>query len=184
MLVMTWNVRGLGNREKRRLVRSLVSKYRPVVFFIQETKLSSTDNGVLRSLGGSLLSTRVWVDDVRSVGGLVTLWDEELFLAKAYISNQRCIILMGELLKFKKDVVFCNVYTANMESERQELWEFLEISRNSFTMPWILGGDFNRVLDSSERKGGGGNVTSMKNFGSFISKMEVINIPLRGISFT
>ncbi|KAK3189698.1 hypothetical protein Dsin_029259 [Dipteronia sinensis] len=51
-------------------------------------------------------------------------------------------------------------------------------------MPWILGGDFYTVLDSSERKGGGGNVTSMRNFGSFISKMKVINIPLRGISFT
>ena len=119
MLAMTWNVRGLGSREKRRFVRSLVYKHQPTVFILQETKLSSIDRGIISSLGGTILSRGMCVDANGLIGGLVTLWNDNFFLVKDCISNQRCIILVGVLLRINKEVVFCNVYTANVENERK-----------------------------------------------------------------
>ncbi|KAK3222231.1 hypothetical protein Dsin_009256 [Dipteronia sinensis] len=46
------------------------------------------------------------------------------------------------------------------------------------------GGDFNTVLDSSERKDGNGNMASSRNFSSFILNANVVDMPLRGITFT
>ncbi|KAK2634859.1 hypothetical protein Ddye_029651 [Dipteronia dyeriana] len=102
----------------------------------------------------------------------------------ACIHNQRCITLTGELLKIKKDIVFCNVCAANVENDRKELWEFIAASRNSFPMPWCIGGDFNTVLEPSERKCGQSNMVSMSNFRSFLPNMEVVDILLHGVSFT
>ncbi|KAK3199332.1 hypothetical protein Dsin_022747 [Dipteronia sinensis] len=58
-------------------------------------------------------------------GGLISLWNNELFSVKACVSNKRCIILQREILELKKLVVFCNVYAVTVESERRQLWEYL-----------------------------------------------------------
>ncbi|KAK3228826.1 hypothetical protein Dsin_000707 [Dipteronia sinensis] len=82
------------------------------------------------------------------------------------------------------EVVFCNVYAPNMESERKGLWDFIENITHSFSMPWCLGGDFNTVLDPSESKGGECNMGSARNFNLFISRSKVVDIPLHGITYT
>ena len=88
------------------------------------------------------------------------------------------------LNKIKKDIVFCNVYVASVESERRELWDFILSSQQSFSAPWVVGGDFNTVLDSSERKGEGCNLGSIRNFNSFVLQARVVDIPLLGNPFT
>ncbi|KAI9160744.1 hypothetical protein LWI28_011158 [Acer negundo] len=68
--------------------------------------------------GGSWLAKGLSVDSVGSAGSLISLWNEEYFIAKACVSNSWCIIIVRELVKLAKDVVFCNVYAPNIESER------------------------------------------------------------------
>ena len=34
MLALSWNVRGLGRREKRRMVKNLVLKHKPMLLFL------------------------------------------------------------------------------------------------------------------------------------------------------
>ncbi|KAI9197737.1 hypothetical protein LWI28_003456 [Acer negundo] len=53
---------GLGKAVKRRKVRREVSQIRPEVLFVQESKLVVFDNGVIRDIGGDLLSKGVGVD--------------------------------------------------------------------------------------------------------------------------
>ncbi|KAK2655357.1 hypothetical protein Ddye_008409 [Dipteronia dyeriana] len=148
MLVLSWNVRGLGKMEKKRVIR------------------------------------RLGVEAAGSAGGIITLWNEDVFSVNACISNDRCIIVSGELRKLKKEVVFCNVYAANVERERKDLWEFILNAQASLPGPWVIGGDFNTVINSSERKGGSGSSGSMRNFKDFIFRAIVIDIPLHGLRFT
>ncbi|KAK3197898.1 hypothetical protein Dsin_021313 [Dipteronia sinensis] len=74
---------------------------------------------VLRSLGGSFLTRGVGVDAVGSVGGLISLWNEVFFIFKSSESNNRCIILVEELIIPMKDVVLCNVYASNVEMKER-----------------------------------------------------------------
>ncbi|KAK3222180.1 hypothetical protein Dsin_009205 [Dipteronia sinensis] len=184
MLALSWNIRGLGRPEKRSCVRKLVALHKPSILFLQETKLSCYDSKIYNSIGGAWLNRGLGVEADRAVGGLLTLWNDELFLAKACIKNSRCIVIAGELVKLAKEVAFCNVHTHNSENERVELWDFIVWAQPSFSMPWCMGGDFNTVLCDTERKGGASNSASMRNFRSFLLQAKVVDIPIHGCAFT
>ena len=40
MIILSWNVRGLNNIPRQKVVRRLIDSHSPDVIFIQETKLS------------------------------------------------------------------------------------------------------------------------------------------------
>ena len=69
MLVISWNVRGLGFGVKRRMVKDLVCSYKPEILFLQETKLKNFDYRVVNSIGGSWLSKGIGVDAGVHLGG-------------------------------------------------------------------------------------------------------------------
>ncbi|KAK3232160.1 hypothetical protein Dsin_004041 [Dipteronia sinensis] len=95
MIVCTWNVIGLGKCEKRKMVRSMVNSINLEIFFLQESKLKVFDNGVVRELRGSRLNRGIGVPAEGASGGLITLWNEEAFIAEDYITDKRCIIVSG-----------------------------------------------------------------------------------------
>ena len=82
-----------------------------------------------------------------AVEGLLLLWDDGVLEVSDCISNERCIIVSGLLIKIKKVVNFCNVYAVNQEVGRRELWQFILNTQSSLSGPWVIGGDFNTVLD-------------------------------------
>ncbi|KAK3199924.1 hypothetical protein Dsin_023339 [Dipteronia sinensis] len=102
MIICSWNVRGLGRGEKRRMVRDMISSHKPQIVFIQESKLQVFDRKVVSSLGGSSLTRGIGVEADGAAGGLLTLWNEDSFLVEDCISNSRCIIVAGVLTKIKK----------------------------------------------------------------------------------
>lgn len=117
-------------------------------------------------------------------GGLITLWNDDLFKVKACVPSKRSIILIGELVGINKEIAFCNVYAANVESERQEMWKYLVDAQNCLPIPWCFGGDFNTVLDPSERKGKGCVSGSIRNFNEFVLEAKVVDLPMVGMPFT
>ncbi|KAK2659183.1 hypothetical protein Ddye_005716 [Dipteronia dyeriana] len=127
---------------------------------------------------------RVRVESEGASGGLISLWNEDLFSVEACITSKRCIILVEELRVLKKKVIFCNVYASNVEIERKDLWDYLVNVQNSLPLPWCIGKDFNSVLNVSERKGDGCYMGSILNFNAFVLKARVVDILLEGGSFT
>ena len=109
-----------------------------------------------------------------------------LFRHLVYIfsTNDRSIILAGDLIGLKKQAVFCNVYNSNVESERQVMWDYLISSQAALSMPWCLGGDFNAIFDSSKKIGGDCNKLTTRNFNAFLLRAKVLDLPLQGMSFT
>ncbi|KAK3219978.1 hypothetical protein Dsin_013948 [Dipteronia sinensis] len=53
-----------------------------------------------------------------------------------------------------------------------------------FSMPWCIGGDFNTVINASERRGGEFNKWSGRAFNNFILQAKVVDIPMQGAVFT
>ncbi|KAK3199454.1 hypothetical protein Dsin_022869 [Dipteronia sinensis] len=80
--VISWNVRGLGRKEKRKVVRKLVLKFKPTMLFLQETKLGTFNSGIIRSLDGNLLTRDVGVEAEGVSSGLISMWNEEHFEVK------------------------------------------------------------------------------------------------------
>ncbi|KAK3199060.1 hypothetical protein Dsin_022475 [Dipteronia sinensis] len=150
----------------------------------KEEELRINEARVIKSLGGSLLTKGIGVDSVGAAGGVITLWNENCFEVKSCISNERCIIVAGVIISTKKEMVFCTLYAANIESERIDLWNFILNAQGSLPGPWVIGGDFNTVLVQSERMGGASSVRSMRNFKQFVDSAYVVDIPMVGMTFT
>ena len=49
--ILSWNVRGVNDRSKRKVIKSVVRKQKVDLFCIQETKMQVMTEGVVRSLG-------------------------------------------------------------------------------------------------------------------------------------
>ncbi|KAK3221173.1 hypothetical protein Dsin_015143 [Dipteronia sinensis] len=152
MLFASWNIRGLGREEKRKVVLNLVKEHKPMVLFLQETKLNYFDNSVINSLGGRYLTRGMGVEADGSAGGLVSLWNDDLFTVIACIKSDRCIALAGELVKQRKMMVFCNVYAANVESDRKILWEFIIQAQVHVSLPLVHWRGFQHGLKSGGEK--------------------------------
>ncbi|KAK2644403.1 hypothetical protein Ddye_019598 [Dipteronia dyeriana] len=175
MLALSWNVGGLGRWDKRRVVRNVVNFLKPVVLFIQESKLRFFDKSVIRELGGSLLTKGMGVEEEGTAGDLISLSNDDLFKVHSCISCQRCIILAGVLVTDNKEIVFCNVYAPDVESERRFLWEFIVDSQGVFPMPWCIG-----VLIVDLKVDWG--PTPFQFFNSWLDDMEAMKVARKGWS--
>ncbi|KAK2651664.1 hypothetical protein Ddye_011520 [Dipteronia dyeriana] len=54
----------------------------------------------------------------------------------------------------------------------------------AFTMSWVLGRDFNTVLDPMEMRGGGRILSQIRSFKEFTLKAKVVNILMQGSACT
>ncbi|KAK2651474.1 hypothetical protein Ddye_011330 [Dipteronia dyeriana] len=76
MFAMSWNVCGLGKLAKRRKVKSVVLTHKPLVLFLQESKLGTLDNKTFRDIGGCQLSRGIGVAADGSAGVIdIPLWE-------------------------------------------------------------------------------------------------------------
>ena len=49
--ILSWNVRGANDRDKRRIIKSVIKSQRVDVVCLQETKIKEMTTGLVRSLG-------------------------------------------------------------------------------------------------------------------------------------
>ncbi|XP_074290917.1 uncharacterized protein LOC141617645 [Silene latifolia] len=76
------------------------------------------------------------------------------------------------------------VYAYNDTTDKKCLWHDLCSFADSIHDPWILCGDFNCVLKSSERLGGSSSDEEMKDFQECLDYCQMINSPAVGSYYT
>lgn len=74
---------------------------------------------------------------------------------KKFVESEFCMEMLVESVE--KCTSFWAIFVhANTEAkERSQQWDFLEARRNKWEAKWIIGGDFNDIRNSEEKKGGG-----------------------------
>ncbi|KAL0285323.1 UNVERIFIED_CONTAM: hypothetical protein Sradi_7176100 [Sesamum radiatum] len=76
------------------------------------------------------------------------------------------------------------VYAKHTRAERRELWDALR-NIDQGVEPWLLGGDFNTVLYTSERKGGASpKIRTMEDFGDMMLDCGLQDAGFEGTQFT
>ena len=74
--ILSWNVRGVNDSSKRKLIKAIMRKQRADLLCFQETKMQVMSEGVVRSLGsGRFLEWRA-LDAIGSTGGILVCWDK------------------------------------------------------------------------------------------------------------
>lgn len=157
MSILSWNCRGVGNTETVRRLTEMRKKYFPDFLFLTETKQQDTYMlGLQKDLCYDKMFT---VAPIGLSGGLAVFW-KDCYKVEVLSADKRIIDLS---VKFGSVIFFLTcVYGDPVRERRHTVWEKLEsigLSRNN---AWILIGDFNELLDNSEKLGG-----SLRNESTF-----------------
>ncbi|XP_058765404.1 uncharacterized protein LOC131638877 [Vicia villosa] len=151
----------------------------------KETKLVNLDSFLVNSLWleGPVGWSAKWA--VGRSDGILTLWkpglSELVFssVGEGFLGIH--VIWKGKLL------YLVNVYASCLLVKKKEMWWRLRELKNRFQPgEWCIGGNFNAVCKSDERKGIGpcSSVAELHEFDEFICSMEMIDIPMFGNHFT
>jgi hypothetical protein len=154
MIVLSYNVRGLGGRVKRRRVKELVRDHKVDFLALKETKMEVVSESFCRSLWGSDQCTWAFFPSEGASGGILSIWGN---------SNSNLIFtfigegFVGVCLEWgvKKSICFIvNVYSKCDLVAKRRLWWNISMSKGGFGRGvWCVVGDFNAVRRPEERRG-------------------------------
>ena len=87
----------------------------------------------------------VYQNSVGKGGGLVSIWNKDLFQKNGEIIQRDCIIVNGMWKENDKPICFINVYASQNPSTRADLWNTILSFLNNWDGLTIMCGDFNDV---------------------------------------
>ncbi|KAL4609846.1 hypothetical protein ACB092_08G010200 [Castanea dentata] len=161
--IISWNIRGLNEQDKRLRVRNLIRKWEPGVVCLQETKMGLINRAVVRSLWGGHVDWS-YLGSCGASGGVLVMWD-----TRVVNKTEEAVERFSVLCK-----AFTGVYGPNLHRDRKFLWEELCGLTSWWSVPWF----------PSEHLGSNSFIAAMREFSNFISEQGLINLPLQGGTFT
>jgi hypothetical protein len=124
-------------------------------------------------------------DPAGLAGGLLILWNPNCFnLINSFFGDG---FLGISVEREGVSLNFINIYSPCNLAGKKKLWaDLLALKHQSGGGEWCLGGDFNAILRSSERKGYSADSRQGErlSFSHFVEEMEVIDVPVLGKKFT
>ncbi|XP_026383434.1 uncharacterized protein LOC113278927 [Papaver somniferum] len=129
-----------------------------------------------------------WLDSPSqgSSGGILCLWGSDKNEVTDFLIGPYSITILCKTIPNSFEWMFSGVYVpcASYTDEVKLFWRELEEVRCFWIYPWVIGGDFNEIKFSHERSSGGENTTGMIKFNNFISRHQLIDLPLLGATYT
>ncbi|XP_074374615.1 uncharacterized protein LOC141715026 [Apium graveolens] len=149
MNCLGWNCRGLGNPRTVRVLGDLVRDRKPDVLFLSETISTSNIIESLRLKFG--FAQCFLVDRVGQSGGLAVFW-------KANVSCQITEYSQNHIdIQFLENSVvtwrLSCFYGYPERSRRKNSWDLIRQLADISQLPWLIFGDFNDLLDKSDKWG-------------------------------
>jgi exonuclease III len=154
--IISWNVRGLNDREKRRRIHNSLRMWKGDVVCLQETKMESISTRVVRSIWGSPFVGWEFQASKGASGGMLLMWDKRVVEQLEVAKGEFTLSCKFKCVEDELEWMYSMVYGPNRDSDRRLLWEELAEIGSWWSLPWCIGGDFNVVRFPNERRAGGG----------------------------
>ena len=184
MIIISWNIRGLSAKIKKSSLKKLINAHDPKFIFIQETKIEDINLRTINSIWRATNVDWLFTPSNGNSGGLLSMWKNDFFVIEAHKLEKNWIALIGSFpsLNFKGCLI--NVYNPCAREERAVVWNDLLDFHESIQTPCLLLGDFNEVLDPSERGSGQVSQTGVNEFQNFINMAQLTEIPAKNGWYT
>ena len=153
MDIFYWNIRGLNNPAKQRVLKSFLKKYKVGICCIAEHKMgASTVDISLRTIrsGWKNLNYNNMVDSPR----ILVWWDPNCYNVELLKAENQVVHCQVTFVTSQEKFYLSAVHGSNDPSMRTALWHSLVQFASSVTNPWLCIGDFNVVRTSDEKYGG------------------------------
>lgn len=148
--IMFWNCQRVLSQGFRRTFNGLVKNYNPTLVAVFEPRVSDIKADNLIRKSGFARSHRV--EAMGFSGGIWLLWKEGLNVE--IVMNHRQFIHFRVSNNSGLISSITAIYASPIPSVRKLLWSDLNELASFVQGPWLLGGDFNAILNASEKQGG------------------------------
>ncbi|KAM1885493.1 hypothetical protein ACFX14_038166 [Malus domestica] len=145
----TLNVRSAGGKPFSVIARDLVRLNKVNIFSILEPRISGERAiEVIKGLG---FPNYYVVDANGFSGGVWHLWNNEVVKLTVVACSSQTIIAV--VMDGQTQWMLTMVYASPCPHVRSHLWPYLDGVSATSNMPWLIAGDFNELIHSSEKKG-------------------------------
>lgn len=183
-----WNMCGFNMPCKHRVLRVWVQVEKLLFGCLLETRVQESNHKMCM-----LAAMPHWSSltnyDFHPLGRIWVCWNDQVVVTKLHMSVQ--IITCAIQIPSSGEQFICSaIYVFNTAAERVQLWEELPGTRAAyehFAFPWILLGDFNETLASSEHSRALDYRTDqvgIRHFQEAITACSVLDMPYTGALFT
>ena len=182
--IISWNVRGVNDPDKRKVIKNFLRSYRADIVCLQETKVQEMSVKLARGLGAGRNLNWKELNAEGSAGGILLLWDNSHISLVDYVVGSYSVTCLFRMTEDGFLWAFSGVYGPVENSFRESFWEELGSIKGLWDCPWCVGGDFNEVLYPIERSRGGRLSNSMRRFSEILNDLELRDLPLQEGPYT
>ncbi|GKD54390.1 RNA-directed DNA polymerase, eukaryota [Tanacetum coccineum] len=154
------------------------------IIALQETKMEKMDLFSIKALWGNLSFDYAFSPSIGYSGGILCVWDPRLFVKDNSTVSDSFLAISGTWIPSSTKLLVISVYAPHDLTERRMLWDFIHHLIDSWDGECVLLSDFNEVRFEHERRGSLFNSHGAKSFNNFITRTGLIDLPLKGYSFT
>nr|GEY28825.1 RNA-directed DNA polymerase, eukaryota [Tanacetum cinerariifolium] len=180
------NVLGYDTEDSKNDLKKFIDSLgaRQVSFLgIQETHATKLDPFKIKRTWGNSQFDFVESPSSGRSGGLVSIWDPNVFSKVNDFQFENLLIVEGTWIVSRIHCFMINVY-APQDDSKKRLWNDIFDIMNSKRSHHLIFGDFNMVRFASERFGSVFNHASTNVFNQFIRDAHLWDIPFGGHLFT
>ncbi|KAL8554575.1 hypothetical protein ACS0TY_002678 [Phlomoides rotata] len=156
MKILSFNVRGLGKKAKRREIREMIAKHRIEFCCLQEIKLETMEDGICKAVWGGQNFDWAYKEAEGRSGFILSIWNDEIF-CKSSSWHIKCMLVVNGF--WRNDGSRCcllNIYAPCNLADKLVLWDNIRLVVDQFDDACIcVVGDFNSVRRVEERVGRG-----------------------------
>ncbi|CAM8943685.1 unnamed protein product [Rhodiola kirilowii] len=179
MRMFSWNCRGLGRPRTVRALKDAVRVFSPQIVCLMETKKKAVDGDWIRLKLG--FRNCFAVDCRGRAGGLALLWDDSIQVSIVNYSSNHIDAVVEDSCVFRLTLF----YGEPKVSDRILGWNLLRRLCGDRDIPWVVIGDFNEVISSSEVYGSRGRQNwQMENFRRALEECGLSDLGFSGYPFT
>ncbi|GJW87256.1 RNA-directed DNA polymerase, eukaryota [Tanacetum coccineum] len=180
----SFKIDGLGHKAKKGWIHELNTKHRVNFVTLHETKLETMNIFSIKALWGYLSFDYVFSPSVGFSGGILCVWDPNLFIKESSTISDYFVAIRGNWVASSTKILIISVYTPQEPTEKRDLWDFLYHMIDSWDGECVLMGDFNEVRTKHERYGTVFNLHGANAFNNFINMTGLVDLLLEGYSYT
>jgi exonuclease III len=118
MKVITWNIRGLNNPRKQRILRNKLKQEQPDLCFIQEMKCT-TDRIEAISKQHWRKYKMVAIEDHQRSGDILTLWNPQILNLIAVEATRYTLTVRMQIIGNTEEILCTNVYGPHGPEEKK-----------------------------------------------------------------
>lgn len=164
-----------------RRISEINKDFSPDILFLMETK--NPEGVVLKAVEGlNFIHSSIVPPHGHGGGGLALFWKQDIEIE--IISS--CDNFVDTKVTSHGNVFFATfVYGDPDQGKRKAVWEDLKVLASDRETSWYVSGDFNELVDNSEKKGGPPRIEwSFVEFRSFLSECDLYDLRHSGNPFS